>query len=99
MAEIAINFDATTQSLSALNVAAYRLIGTAACQTEQIGARYICRLTPTAQMDSEGVRLRFLNLVTDENVREGLRVKTEPLRNLILSLAFGSVAVQSQDKS
>src|SRR5262245_65644017 len=66
--KITVDFDTATQSLSALNVAAYRLIGTGACQIEQIGTRYVCRLTPTAQMDSEGVRSQFLNLVTDENV-------------------------------
>jgi hypothetical protein len=36
--------------------------------------------------------------VTDENVREALRAKTEPVRNLILSLSFGSLAAQSLDK-
>ena len=95
--EITVDFDASTQSLSALNAAAYRLVGNAACQIDKSGARYICRLTPTGQMDREGLRLRYLELVTDENVREGLRAKTEPVRNLILALAFGSLAAQSQD--
>jgi His-Xaa-Ser system protein HxsD len=99
MAEFTVDFDAGTQSLSALRGAAYRLLGMAACQIEQTGTRYVCRLTPTAQIDSDAVRLRFLNLVTDENTRESLRARTEPVRNLILSLAFGSLAAQSEDKS
>lgn len=96
-AEVTIDFDTSTQSLSALNAAAYRLVGNASCQIDKSGARYVCRLTPIGQIDCESLRLRYLELVTDENVREGLRAKTEPVRNLILSLAFGSLAAQSQD--
>lgn len=97
MAEVIVDFDAATHSLSALNAAAYRLIGTAACQIDLGGGRYICRLTPSRQLDTDSLRSRYLELVTDENVRENLRAKTEPVRNLILSLAFGSLAAQSQD--
>jgi His-Xaa-Ser system protein HxsD len=97
-AEISVDFDAATQSLAALTSAAYRLIGTAACQIDKHGDRYVCRLISTGQADAENVRSRFLDLVIDENVREGLRARTEPVRNLILSLAFGSLAAQSPDK-
>jgi His-Xaa-Ser system protein HxsD len=97
VAEVIVDFDAATHSLSALNAAAYRLIGIAACQIDECGGRYICRLIPSGQLDADGLRLRYLQLVTDENVRETLRVKTEPVRNLILSLAFGSLAAEAQD--
>jgi His-Xaa-Ser system protein HxsD len=97
VAEVDVDFDAATNSLSALNAAAYRLIGTATCQIDKRGGRYICRLTASGQSDADGLRSRFLQLVTDENVRENLRAKTEPVRNLILSLAFGSLASQAQD--
>jgi His-Xaa-Ser system protein HxsD len=97
-AEVTVDFDAATQSLSALNAAAYRLVGTATCQIDKSGARYICRLMPTGQLEPDILRSRYLELVTDENVREALRAKTEPVRNLILSLAFGSLAAQSPDK-
>ena len=95
-AEVVIDFDAATQSLSALNAAAYRLVGIAACQIDRADTRFACRLTATGAADPDALRLQYLQLVTDENVREGLRIKTEPVRNLILSLAFGSLA--SQDK-
>jgi His-Xaa-Ser system protein HxsD len=103
--EIVVEFDAATQSLTALNAAAYRLIGTATCQVEQSGGRYVCRLASKAdgrngeRIDSDTLRTRFINLVTDENLRERLAVKTEPVRNLILSLAFGSLAAQPEEKS
>jgi His-Xaa-Ser system protein HxsD len=94
--EIIVDFATATQPLSALNAAAYRLLGVATCQIDQSGARYLCHLHPTANIDHETLRARFLALVTDENVRENLRAKTEPVRNLILSLAFGSLAEKSE---
>jgi His-Xaa-Ser system protein HxsD len=96
-AETAVDFDAATQSLTALKAAAYRLIGTAACQIDKTGSRYVCRLSSAGQMDPERLRVRFIELVSDENVREHLSTKTEPVRNLILALAFGSLASGSPE--
>jgi His-Xaa-Ser system protein HxsD len=96
-----LEFDCNVQSLSALQAATYRLIGTATCQIEKLGDRWKCHLvlrppTPgTAPADSEGLRARFLDLVADENMRESIAAKTEPVRNLILSLAFGSLASEA----
>ena len=95
--EIVVDFDAAIQSLSALNAAAYRLADIAACHIDQADGRYVCRLTPTAADDADTLRARYLQLVTDENLRESLRAKTEPVRNLILSLAFGALAAQPGD--
>jgi His-Xaa-Ser system protein HxsD len=94
--QIVVDFDAATQTLSALNAAAYRLLGVATCQIDSSGDRYLCRLHATAKVDRETLRTRFIALVTDENVRENLRAKTEPVRNLILSLAFGSLAEKTE---
>jgi His-Xaa-Ser system protein HxsD len=92
--EAIVEFDATTQSLSALNAAAYRLTGTGACHIENLNARYVCRLIAADAADLDTIRIQYLQLVTDENVREALRIRTEPVRNLILSLAFGSLAAE-----
>ena len=42
--------------------------------------------------DLEALRVHFLDLVTDENLRERIAAQTEGVRNVILSLAFGSLA-------
>jgi hypothetical protein len=47
-------------------------------------------------LDSETLRARFLDLVADENLRESIAARTEPVRNLILSLAFGSLAAEEK---
>jgi His-Xaa-Ser system protein HxsD len=101
--ELAVDFDSSVQSLSALDAAAYRLIGTATCRIDRIGDRYVCRLVPSANlqkgavMSSDDLKERFLNLVADENLRIRVAEQTEGGRNVILALAFGSLAATQHD--
>ena len=103
--DLVVEFGAGVQSLGALQAAAYRLIGTATCQIDQVSDRFVCRLTPvnntTVKMpsDSEALKVHFLDLVTDENLRERIAARTEGVRNVILSLAFGSLANLQNDRS
>jgi His-Xaa-Ser system protein HxsD len=101
--EITVDFDASIQSMAALDAAIYRLIGTATCQVDRIAGRYVCRLTPCAgaskrrALSVTDLKERFLNLVADENMRARATEKTEGVRNVILALAFGSLAVSQGD--
>ena len=101
--EVAVDFDSSVQSLAALDAAAYRLIGTATCRIDRVGDRYVCRLAPTANpqkgaaLSVDDLKERFLNLVTDENLRTRVAEKTEGVRNVILALAFGSLAATQKD--
>jgi His-Xaa-Ser system protein HxsD len=103
--DLVVEFGADVQSLGALQAAAYRLIGTATCQIDQVSSRFVCRLTPVnnsakkMSSDSEALRSHFLDLVTDENLRERIATRTEGVRNVILSLAFGSLANSQNDHS
>ena len=70
--EVVIEFDAATQSLAALNAAAYRMIGMSTCQVETSSGRYVCRLglhegyeKRHQALDVESVRMRFIDLVTE----------------------------------
>ena len=96
---ITVEFDEGVYTLDTLNAAAYRLIDAASCQIEVSHKKLVCRLTPKdgVKADKEAIRLRFLDYVTDESIRERLATKVEPVRNLILSLAFGALASQPQD--
>jgi His-Xaa-Ser system protein HxsD len=95
---VAVEFGTATQSLAALQGAAYRLIGTATCQIDKVADRFVCRLTPVSKpnksglQDSAALRAVFLDLVTDENLRERIAERTDGVRNVILALAFGSLA-------
>jgi His-Xaa-Ser system protein HxsD len=99
--ETIAEFDATIQTLAALTAASYRLIGLAHCQIEKVDGRFVCHLSGRAEdaksTDMMFIKSHFLDLVSDENLRERLAAKTEPLRNLILSLAFGSLASRPSD--
>ena len=101
--EVTVDFDSSIQCLGALNAAAYRLIGTATCRIDRVGDRYVCRLAPTANLQkgaalsADDLKERFLNLVTDENLRTRVAEKTEGVRNVILALAFGSLAASQKD--
>ena len=98
---IVVDFDSSNQSQGALDAAAYRLIGTATCQIDRVGDRYVCRLTRSTsaqKRDSDDVlKERFLNLVIDENLRNRVAEKTEGVRNVILALAFGSLAADQKN--
>ncbi|MET4799143.1 hypothetical protein [Bradyrhizobium sp. LB11.1] len=100
--EVAVDFDSSIQSLSALDAAAYRLIGTATCQVDLVGDRYVCRLVSFnsqkgAALGSDELKERFLNLVADENLRARVAEKTEGVRNVILALAFGALVANQND--
>lgn len=90
--EIAVEFDAATQSLDAIHAAAYRMIGIATCQIAKEDSRIVCRITLARgrsndrAVDLESVRQNFLDCVTDENLRERISAKTDPVRNVILCL-------------
>jgi His-Xaa-Ser system protein HxsD len=93
MSDIVVDFNASTQSLGALQEAAYRLIRQAACQIDESDGRFVCRLLPSQQqLQGDELRSHFLNLVTDENLREKVRRETDRLRDVIVALAFGSLA-------
>ena len=96
--ELAVDFDSSTQTLGALEAAAYRLIGTATCKIERVNDRFVCHLTAqihpprTEQLNTDSLKVEFLNLVADENLRARVAEKTDGVRNVILALAFGSLA-------
>jgi len=100
-ADLLVEFNTAVQSLGALQAAAYRLIGTATCEIDQAGERLVCRLAPVpgphkkATPDLASLKAQFLDLVTDENLRERIAARTDGVRNVILSLAFGSLAHRS----
>ena len=101
--EVAVDFDSSIQSLGALDAAAYRLIGTATCQVDRAGDRYLCRLVSSANpqkgavLGPDELKERFLNLVADENLRARVAERTDGVRNVILALAFAALAANQND--
>jgi His-Xaa-Ser system protein HxsD len=103
LVELAVDFDSSIQTLGALEAAAYRFIGTATCQIERVNDRFVCHLAAQIhpprreQLNIESLKVQFLNLVTDENLRARVAEKTDGVRNVILALAFGSLAASQNE--
>ncbi len=102
MAETLVSFDRATQGIGALREAAYRLIELASCTIETADDRYVCRLEPKPEgaaraLGEPDLRLRFIDLVTDENLREKVAAETAGIRDVILALAFGALAEVATD--
>jgi His-Xaa-Ser system protein HxsD len=98
-AVVALEFDGSVQSLEALHAAAYRLIGKATCEIKKTDTGFECLLTSNSrQQEAEELKRTFLELLADENLRETVNARTEGVRNLILSLACGSLAAQQNDR-
>jgi His-Xaa-Ser system protein HxsD len=93
LVDVTVEFTPETQSLGALQEAAYRLIGQATCQIEQVGGRFHCRLhSAKGDFPAADLQAKFLDLVTDENLREKLGRETGRTRDVIVALAFGALA-------
>lgn len=95
--EVLVEFDATLQDIGPLREAAYRLIGLASCLVESMDNLIICRLqanenAAALSLGREGLRQKFIDLVTDENLRAKISADTADIRNVILALAFGALA-------
>jgi len=92
--EIVVQFEASSQPVEALREAAYRLISDASCLIDTIDGRHICRLIPKDRTgrNPDEIRSRFLDLVTDQNLREKVSAETAGVRNVIIALAFGALA-------
>jgi His-Xaa-Ser system protein HxsD len=100
MPEIIVEFDAELYSADVLNAAAYRCIGSATCRLEKGPTKFLCNLGGTKpDADLEAIRIQFINLANDERLRSSLEATTRPMRNVILSLAFGSLAKHSDTVS
>ncbi|MBI3226895.1 MAG: hypothetical protein HYZ39_17765 [Mycolicibacterium cosmeticum] len=91
--DVVVEFSTSVQSLGALQEAAYRLIGHATCHIDEADGRWVCRLSPTTDhVRGAELRSHFITLVTDENLREKVSAETDRLRDVIVALAFGSLA-------
>jgi hypothetical protein len=97
--EIVVEFDRSTQSIGALQEAAYRLVGVASCIIQSGDRTLVCRLEANENGGARklapiALRTLFLDLVTDENLREKVAAETAATKDLILALAFGALATQ-----
>ena len=77
-----LSFKSRRRTQRSRQSAAYRLIGTAHCDIAKSDTRWICKITARNDLP-KGISIdatcyeKFLNLITDENVRQSVNKKTE----------------------
>lgn len=88
-----MQFDASVYSLNTLQSAAYRCLGDVSCNIISGDKFHTCSLIPkVSNSDLDVLKARFIDTANDESLREKLNTETEPVRNLLLSLAFSALA-------
>lgn len=93
MAQAVIEFQRAVQSLEPLHAAAYRILNVATCQISSDEQNLTVTLeSSTGSLSEADLRQQFLAVVADENIRAQIAQRTDPIRNLILALAFGALA-------
>jgi hypothetical protein len=76
------------------------MIGLASCILDAPDNIYVCRLQANKseaarRLGEQGLRQRFIDLVTDENLREKVSAETIGVRDVNLALAFGALVEQN----
>lgn len=97
---IAVNFDNRVFSLVAVKKAAYKYIDTVSADISLENDEVRCLLKLTSPKSDESfARLLddFKKEVLDQDLREKLRIETEPVRNLILAHAFSKTGIISHE--
>ena len=91
---VRIEFDRETQNLAPIQEAAYKFLNFGSCHITRKQQKLVCTLAPRpgTKATKEQLRSKFLDLVTDENLRETIAGQTNRIRDVIVALAFGSIA-------
>lgn len=97
---ISVDFDNRVFSLIAVKKAAYRYLDSFSADISLTNDEVRCLLKITSPRSDESfARLidDFKKEVLDQDLRENLKIETEPVRNLILAHAFSKTGIISHE--
>ncbi len=95
-----LEFEKKLFSLVAIQKATYRLSGFFNMDVKTINNSYEITLNKNKQTSDEGFSYaieEFKKYVNDEQLREKLKQETEPIRNLILGIAFSKTNLKQDE--
>lgn len=87
-----VAFAAGLYSLEAIKRAAYALMARATISIDPSDAEVRCTIEPASGEDVAQLVRDFQREVLDQDLRLDIEAKTEPLRNMILGLAFSHLS-------
>lgn len=96
-----LRFDSRVFSLPAVKKAAYKYINSFTTDINLVEDQIVCALTLTSPANEErSSRLieEFKKEVLDQDLREGIKTETEPIRNLIFALAFSKTGIAGNEQ-
>lgn len=88
---LVLEFDTQVFEVQSIKEAAYRFSDRCSVEIELEGTKALCRIMPLEAVPDDTLAelgVAFRAEVLDCDLRSALRKETEPLRNVILSLAF-----------
>ena len=92
---VIVRLPATLYSIDAVKRAAYCLTDRVTVEIEPGDTGITCTLSPlSSKTDMSLVEAHFRNAVLDHDLRIAIAKETEPLRNLVLSIAFSKTGLQ-----
>ena len=89
-----MSFARLTTSIDAIQRAGYRFCDRLELDLRVLGDDFSCGLTPLEALtdgELQALAASFKLEVLDQTLRERIRTQTEPVRNLVLSLAFSRI--------
>ncbi len=94
-ADVVVRFAAGLYPVDAVKRAAYRFTDQCTIDINPLSDGIVCTLRATsAKSNMPVLEAAFRNEVLDQDLRLQIGKETEPLRNLILSLAFSKTGLQ-----
>jgi His-Xaa-Ser system protein HxsD len=91
-------FDESTVTLDAVQRAAYALAGCATVNVRAVDGGWACDVHPRDGFEPHEVEHRLRNEVIDQVLRARIAAETEPVRNLVLALAFSRTGLSGEPR-
>ncbi len=95
-----LEFDIQVYSIEAAQKAAYRLLNYFTIDIKTNANQIICTLSSNLGITEEGFDFaiqEFKKNILDEELRLKIRKETEPIRNLVLGVAFSRTGLQQNE--
>jgi His-Xaa-Ser system protein HxsD len=95
-----LEFDIQVYSIEAAQKAAYRLLNYFTIDIQPKADQIICTLSSNQGITKEGFDFaiqEFKKNILDEELRLKIRKETEPIRNLVLGVAFSRTGLQQDE--
>ncbi len=101
MASAKLELESKVCSIDSVQKAAYRLINLITLDVQTSADKIICTLNSNqgiSDVSFERAIEEFKKNILDEELRSKIKAETEPVRNLILGLAFSRTGLQQNEQ-